>query len=131
MNLTSKSELKKNPPVITVRVRNMYTFCSVFSLVFLFRAFFLTTYLPKLPISTLLMLTKIRNFGTTYPPLIANVVCTRRLMKKPFNIHAISIYSRVWNKRTPLNKHSPLEKLAKRIIVAPFLPYTMKSGIRQ
>ena len=29
-------------------------------------------------------------------------------------------YSRVWNKRTPLNKHSPLENLAKRIIVAPF-----------
>ena len=39
-------------------------------------------------------------------------------------------YSRVWNKRTPLNKRSPLENLAKRIIVAPFLPYTMKSGIR-
>ena len=29
-------------------------------------------------------------------------------------------YSRVWNKRTPLNKRSPLENLAKRIIVAPF-----------
>ena len=29
---------------------------------------------------------------------------------------------RVWNKRTPLNKRSPLENLAKRIIVAPFLP---------
>ena len=42
----------------------------------------------------------------------------------------ISRYSRVWNKRTPLNKRSPLENLAKRIIVAPFLPYTMKSGIR-
>ena len=39
-------------------------------------------------------------------------------------------YSRVWNKRTPLNKRSPLENLAKRIIVAQFLPYTMKSGIR-
>ena len=39
-------------------------------------------------------------------------------------------YSRVWNKRTPLNKRSPLENLAKRIIVAPFLPYTMKSEIR-
>ena len=37
-------------------------------------------------------------------------------------------YSRVWNKRTPLNKRSPMENLAKRIIVAPFLPYTMKSG---
>ena len=39
-------------------------------------------------------------------------------------------YSRVWNKRTPLNKRSPLENLAKIIIVAPFLPYIMKSGIR-
>ena len=39
-------------------------------------------------------------------------------------------YSRVWNKRSPLNKHSPLENLAKRISVAPFLPYTIKSGIR-
>ena len=39
-------------------------------------------------------------------------------------------YSRVWNKRTPLNKPSPLKNLAKRIIVAPFLPYTMKSGIK-
>ena len=39
-------------------------------------------------------------------------------------------YSRVWNKRTPLNKRSPLENLAKIIIVAPFLPYTMTSGIR-
>ena len=29
-------------------------------------------------------------------------------------------YSRVWNKRTPLNKRSHLENLAKRIIVAPF-----------
>ena len=29
-------------------------------------------------------------------------------------------YSRVWNKRTPLNKRGPLENLAKRIIVAPF-----------
>ena len=42
----------------------------------------------------------------------------------------LKAYSRVWNKRTPLNKRSPLENLAKRIIVAPFLPYTMKSGIR-
>ena len=42
----------------------------------------------------------------------------------------LAVYSRVWNKRTPLNKRSPLENLAKRIIVAPFLPYTMKSGIR-
>ena len=41
-----------------------------------------------------------------------------------------SNYSRVWNKCTPLNKRSPLENLAKRLIVAPFLPYTMKSGIR-
>ena len=40
------------------------------------------------------------------------------------------VHSRVWNKRTPLNKRSLLENLAKRIIVAPFLPYTMKSGIR-
>ena len=40
------------------------------------------------------------------------------------------VYSRVWNKRTPLNKRSPLENMSKRIIVAPFLPYTMKSGIR-
>ena len=32
----------------------------------------------------------------------------------------MAIYSRVWNKRTPLNKPSPLENLAKRIIVAPF-----------
>ena len=46
------------------------------------------------------------------------------------------IYSRVWNKRTPLNKCSPLENLAKRISVAPFLPNTytaeigsIKSGI--
>jgi hypothetical protein len=39
-------------------------------------------------------------------------------------------YSRVWNKHTPLNKRSPLENLSKRIIVALFLPYTMKSGIR-
>ena len=39
-------------------------------------------------------------------------------------------YYRVRNKRTPLNKRSPLENLAKIIIVAPFLPYTMKSGIR-
>ena len=39
-------------------------------------------------------------------------------------------YSRVWNKCTPLNKRSPLENLSKRIIVGPFLPYTMKSGIR-
>merc|ERR1740123_2866460 len=31
-----------------------------------------------------------------------------------------STYSRVWNKRTPLNKRSPLENLPKRIIVAPF-----------
>ena len=31
-----------------------------------------------------------------------------------------TLYSRVWNKRTPLNKRSPLENLAKRIIVAPF-----------
>ena len=31
-----------------------------------------------------------------------------------------SLYSRVWNKRSPLNKHSPLENLAKRISVAPF-----------
>ena len=30
------------------------------------------------------------------------------------------ICSRVWNKRSPLNKHSPLENLAKRISVAPF-----------
>ena len=30
------------------------------------------------------------------------------------------MYSRVWNKRTPLNKRSLLENLAKRIIVAPF-----------
>ena len=29
-------------------------------------------------------------------------------------------YSRVWNKRSPLNKHSPLENLGKRISVAPF-----------
>ena len=29
-------------------------------------------------------------------------------------------YSRVWNKRTPLNKRSPMENLAKRIIVALF-----------
>ena len=42
----------------------------------------------------------------------------------------LDMYSRVWNKRTPLNKRSPLESLSKRIIVAPFLPYTMKSGIR-
>ena len=42
----------------------------------------------------------------------------------------LKAYSRVWNKRTPLNKRSPLENLAKRIIVAPFLPYTMKSRIR-
>ena len=46
----------------------------------------------------------------------------------PFNY--IANYSRVWNKHTPLNKRSPLENLSKRIIVAPFLPYTMKSGIR-
>ena len=32
----------------------------------------------------------------------------------------LAYYSRVWNKRTPLNKRSPLENLAKRIIVAPF-----------
>ena len=31
-----------------------------------------------------------------------------------------NMYSRVWNKRTPLNKRSPLEYLTKRIIVAPF-----------
>ena len=47
-----------------------------------------------------------------------------------FGFHMTPHYSRVWNKRTPLNKRSPLENLAKRIIVAPFLPYTMKSGIR-
>ena len=29
-------------------------------------------------------------------------------------------YSRVWNKRSPPNKHSPLENLAKRISVVPF-----------
>ena len=34
--------------------------------------------------------------------------------------YAMLMYSRVWNKRSPLNKHSPLENLAKRIIVAPF-----------
>ena len=45
-------------------------------------------------------------------------------------------YSRVWNKRSPLNKRSPWNS-AKRISVAPFIPYTyttkigsMESGIR-
>ena len=37
-------------------------------------------------------------------------------------------YSRVWNKRSPLNKHSPLENLAKRINVAPF--FTLCFGVR-
>ena len=32
----------------------------------------------------------------------------------------LTSYSRVWNKLTPLNKRSPLENFAKRIIVAPF-----------
>ena len=49
----------------------------------------------------------------------------RLLMKAIFDP-----YSRVWNKRTHLNNRSPLENLLKRITVAPFLPYTMKSGIR-
>ena len=45
-------------------------------------------------------------------------------------VGGICTCSRVWNKRTPLNKRSAPENLSKRIIVAPFLPYTMKSGIR-
>ena len=36
-------------------------------------------------------------------------------------------YSRVWNKRSPLNKHSPLETLAKRISIAPF--FTLCYGV--
>ena len=51
-------------------------------------------------------------------------------LKNVLILPQVFYYSRVWNKRTPLNKRSPLENLAKRIIVAPFLPYTMKSGIR-
>ena len=47
-----------------------------------------------------------------------------------WRLKKIYLYSRVRNRRTPLNKRSPLENLSKRIIVAPFLPYTMKSGIR-
>ena len=39
-----------------------------------------------------------------------------------------NMYSRVWNKRSPLNKHSPLENLAKRISVAPF--FTLCYGVR-
>ena len=52
-----------------------------------------------------------------------NLVLTEENMQNKFDLK-LSVYSRVWNKR------SPLENLAKRIIVAPFLPYTMKSGIR-
>ena len=37
-------------------------------------------------------------------------------------------YSRVWNKRSPLNKYSPLENLAKRISVAPF--FTLCYGVQ-
>ena len=40
--------------------------------------------------------------------------------KKPSDFYCCYYYSRVWNKRTPLNKRSPLENLAKRIIVALF-----------
>ena len=54
------------------------------------------------------------------------LVCFRILK----NVASNFSYSRVWNKRTPLIKRSPMENLAKRIIVAPSLPYTMKSGIR-
>ena len=46
----------------------------------------------------------------------------KELRKFPFS------YSRVWNKRSPLNKHSPLENLAKRISVAPF--FTLCYGVR-
>ena len=41
-----------------------------------------------------------------------------------FHVTDFHMYSRVWNKRSPLNKHSPLENLAKTISVAPFIPYT-------
>ena len=37
-------------------------------------------------------------------------------------------YSRVWNKCSPLNKHSPLENLAKIISIAPF--FTLCYGVR-
>ena len=43
------------------------------------------------------------------------------------SLHA-GTYSRVWNKRSPLNKHSPMENLAKRISVAPF--FTLCYGVR-
>ena len=39
------------------------------------------------------------------------------------------VYSRVWNKRSPLNKHSPLENLAKRISLAPF--FTLYYEVRK
>ena len=43
-------------------------------------------------------------------------------------MRAVPTYSRVWNKRSPLNKHSPLENLAKRISVAPF--FTLCYGVQ-
>ena len=49
-----------------------------------------------------------------------------KLNTKTQNIFVV--YSRVWNKRSPLNKYSPLENLAKRISVAPF--FALCYGVR-
>ena len=50
---------------------------------------------------------------------------------------SIIFYSRVWNKRIPLNKHSRWKIWQKKISVAPIIPYTyttkigcMEPGIR-
>ena len=44
----------------------------------------------------------------------------KRVTLESLAVYKLNAYSRVWNKRTPLNKRSPLENLAKRIIVALF-----------